>query len=119
MVEGTGTGNLQRLEDYVALASEGKRVSGTVELRKQPIKQKVHPEDTTNLSDEIDMYLLLADFDMTADGHTQKISKVYALGSSEESIDSSRVNRSVATERLKMDYARLKKAGIKLQEKYF
>ena len=60
--------SIKRLEDYIALANGGSKVDAAVELRKQPIKQKVHPEDTTNLSDEIDMYLLLADYDMTVDG---------------------------------------------------
>ena len=119
MDEATGTVTLQRLEDYIALANGGKGVSATVELKRQPIKQKVHPEDTSDLSDEIDMYLLVAEYEMTVDGATQKITKVYTLGCQAESLDSSRVNQSIATERLKMDYARLKAAGIRLREKYF
>lgn len=112
--------NLHRLEDYVLLASQGKAVRVQVELRKEPVKQKVHPEETRDMSDDIGMYLLMADYTFTAGEQSGKVSKVYAFGSEEESLDSARVNRSVATERLKMDYRRLKGGNVHvLEEKFF
>ncbi len=120
MSEAVSSNDLRRLEDYILLASQGGEVRAQVELRRQPIKQKVHPEETPDMSDEIAMYLLMADYTLTADGRTSKVSKVYMLGSEEESLDSARINRNIATERLKMDYRRLEEGNVKLlEEKFF
>lgn len=109
----------RRLEDYIALAQQGKRVRLDVKLRKQAVPQKVHPEETADMADEIGMYLLLADFTLTADGESCVVTKVYAFGAEGEPLESARVNRNIATERLKMDYRRLKAANIAVDEKYF
>jgi hypothetical protein len=47
------------------------------------------------------------------------VTKVYMFGSSEESPDSVKINKSIANARLKMDYQRLKDAKISFEEKYF
>jgi hypothetical protein len=83
------------------------------------VQQKVHPEQTTDLRDEIGMYLLLADFTLTAEGESSVVTKVYAFGALGEPLDSTNVSRSIATARLKMDYKRLKDANIAVDDKYF
>jgi hypothetical protein len=83
------------------------------------VPQKVHPEQTTDLRDEIGMYLLLADFTLTAEGESSVVTKVYAFGAQGEPLEHARVSRSIATARLKMDYKRLKDANIAVDEKYF
>jgi hypothetical protein len=109
----------RRLEDYIALAQQGKRVRVEVKLRTQPVQQKVHPEETEDLRAEIAMYLLIGDFTLTAEGESCVVSKVYAFGAEKEPLESAQVNRSIANERLKMDYKRLKDAKIAVDEKYF
>jgi len=39
--------------------------------------------------------------------------------STEESLNDARINKSIANERLKMDYKRMKDANITFEEKYF
>jgi hypothetical protein len=109
----------RRLEDYIFLARQGKRVQVDVKLRKQVVQQKVHPEQTTDLRDEIGMYLLMADFTLTAEGERCVVTKVYAFGALGEPLDSANVSRSIATARLRMDYKRLKDASVAVDEKYF
>ena len=110
---------LVRIEDFIALANEGKQVKASIELKKQFVSQKVHPGETEEMKDEIDMYLLMGDYSFTAEGKTKKVSKIYVYGSSEESLNDAKINKSIANERLKMDYKRLQDAKITLEEKYF
>ena len=119
MAEGAVGTQQRRLEDYIAFAQQGKRVRADVKLRKQAVQQKVHPEETADMREEISMYLLLADFTLTANGESCVVTKVYGFGAEAEPLESARVNRSIATERLKMDYGRLKAANIAVDEKYF
>lgn len=119
MTEGAAETQRRRLEDYVVLARQGKRVQVDVKLRKQVVQQKVHPEETTDTRAEIGMYLLLADFTFTAEDESCVVTKVYAFGAQGEPLDSSNVSRSIATARLKMDYKRLKDANIAVDEKCF
>lgn len=108
-----------RLEDLIALAKAGKKCSGTVTLRKQGVKQKVHPEETEERKDEIDSYLLIGDYGFDVDGEKFEVSKVYVMGFGEESLDMARANKNVANERLKTDLQRLKDAHIKLETEHF
>lgn len=110
---------LVRIEDFIALAREGKQVNASIELRKQLVSQKVHPEETEEMKGEIDMYLLFGDYTFTVGKDVKKVSKIYMYGSSEESLTDSKVNKSIANERLKMDYKRLSDAKIIFEEKYF
>jgi len=119
MAEGAVETQQRRLEDYIALAEHGKRVRVDVKLRKQAVQQKVHPEEITGMADEIGMYLLIGDFTLTAEGESCLVSKVYAFGSDSEPLESAMVNRNIATERLRMDYKRLKDANIAVDEKHF
>ena len=112
-------GSLDRLEDYIELAKQGKSVNVKVGLMKQFIKEKLHPNETDDMTDELDMYLLNGEFICGSAGNITTISKVYVLGSVEETAVESQVNKNIANERLKMDYQRLHEANITFEEKYF
>ena len=119
MAEGAEEIQRRRLEDYVVLAQQGKRVRVDVKLRKEVVQQKVHPEETTDMRAEVGMYLLLGDFTLTVEGESCVVTKVYAFGAQGEPLEAAGASRSIATARLKMDYKRLKDANIAVDEKYF
>ena len=125
MVEISGKGKLLRIEDFIALAKEGKDVKVAIDLKKQLVTQKVPPGDTEDVKKEIDMYLFMtiytfnAIYNFSAEKQVNQISKVYMLAFSEESPDALKINTAIANARLKMDYQRLKDAKITFEEKYF
>jgi hypothetical protein len=110
---------LSRIEDFIALARKGKTISATIALRKQLAAQKVHPDATEEMRDEIEIYLLIADYTFSLRQDTGEVSKVYVYGSTGESLNEVKINLSIANERLKMDYKRLQQAHIKFEERYF
>jgi len=125
MVGGDGKGEFGRIEDFIALAKEGKDVKVSIDLKKQLVTQKVPPGDTEDVKREIDMYLFMAEYNFnviytfSAEEQVNQISKVYMLAFSEESPDALKINTDIANARLKMDYQRLKDAKITFDEKYF
>jgi hypothetical protein len=110
---------LLRIEDFIELANEGKDVKVTVNLQKQMVSQKVHPNETEESGETVEMYLLSADYSFRVGELEKVISKPYIYASSKESISESRINKSIANDRLKLDYRRLKSAKIEFEEKYF
>ncbi len=108
-----------RLEDFIVLAREGKKVQAEVELSKQGIQQKSHPDVTEERRSEVDAYLLMGDYTFKLEGESWKVSKVYMMGFAHESLDTARLNKNIANDRLKMDYQRLKSANIQFEAKYF
>ena len=112
-------GDYGRIEDFIAIAKGGKAVNLSIELRKQLVTQQVPPGVTEDMKDEVGMYLLVADYFFKVEKDMKLVSKVYILGSSEESPDAVKVNASIANARLRMDYQRLKDAMIKFEENYF
>jgi hypothetical protein len=112
-------GDYGRIEDFITLAKEGKEVNLGIKLKKQLVTQKVHPEDTEDMKNEVDIYLLTADYFFKVGKDLKLVSKVYMFGTSEESPNALKVSKSIANERLKMDYRRLKDAKITFEEKYF
>jgi hypothetical protein len=108
-----------RIEDFIALAKEGKDVKAEINLRKELISQKLHPGDSEEMKGELDMYLLLADYLFSVGNWRKRVSKIYVYGSSEESLNDAKINKSIANERLKMDYKRLQDVKISFEEKYF
>ncbi len=111
--------DLGRIEDFIALAKEGKDVHAAIDLKKQVVAQKVHPDETEDMKGEIDMYLLIADYIFRVGKNAKPVAKVYMFGSSEESPDAAKVNKSIANARLKIDYQRMRDANITFEEKYF
>jgi len=112
-------GDYRRIEDFIALAKEGGKVHMEIELKRQLVTQKVPQGVTEDMKDEINMYLLTADYVFRVGKEFKLISKVYVFGSSEEPLDVVKVNSNIANARLKMDYQRLKDAKITFEEKYF
>ena len=119
MAEMSQIGSFSRIEDFIALARKGKTVTAAIDVRKQLVEQKIHPDETEEMKNEIDMYLLIADYTFTVGKDVKKVSKVYLYGSAEESLNDAMIDKSIANERLKMDYRRLTKAHIKFEETYF
>lgn len=110
---------LKRLEDFISIAKTGKEVKVNVSLKKEVVTQKVHPQATEEMRSELDMYLLIADYNFEVDKDITRISKVYMYGSVGESLADTKVATNIANARLKMDYDRLRSAGIVFEEKYF
>ena len=122
---GNGKGEFGRIEDFIAIAKEGKDVKVAIDLEKQLVRQKVPHGVTEDAKREIGMYLLTAIYTFSvvytfrAEEQVNQISKVYMLAFSEESPDDLKINTAIANARLKMDYQRLKDAKITFEEKYF
>jgi hypothetical protein len=113
------TGGFRRLEDLIVLAEERKDIHLEIELIKEVVMQKVHPEESGEMDDEIYMYLLIAVYSFSVDSNIIKISKIYEFASIEESVDATPEHKDIANKRLKADYLRLKNAGISFKELYF
>ena len=110
---------LSRLEDFISLARKGEKVDLTVTLNKRVFTRKFSPHTTGESEDEIDMYILSADYFFVIEGNVNEITKFYVSGIEGESATKTERNISIANERLKMDYARLKDAKIVFLEKFW
>jgi len=108
-----------RLEDFINRSRRGDKTSLEVQLTKRDLIQQVPPQHATGMKAERELYFLAADFLFGAGGSIVTISKVYAYGMPGEPETVEQTNRSIANERLKMDYRRLKDAGIAFQQRYF
>lgn len=106
-----------RLEDFISWAREGKEVLLEVSLAKRHIVEKVLVE--VGSGEEIDAYLLAADFDFRVNGTLYQVSKVYVQGYTSEPLDVSSAQQRIANARLKTDYKRLAEAGVVLEKKFF
>ena len=114
-----GKNELLMLEDFIRLAREGEDVQVNIELKKNFLTPKAHPEETEGRRGEIESYLLIGEYTCSVAGEVYKVPKVYAFGTAEESLDTSKLHRNIANERLKRDYQRLKDANIKVEKRYF
>lgn len=120
MAEQKSKVKMDRLEDFIELAKSGRDIRAEVVLRRETLKQNVHPDETDDIREEKDVYLLMADFDFPGEmGGKEKVTKVYFLGDLNETEIEEKVNCGIANERLKMDYKRLEDAKINFEEKLF
>jgi hypothetical protein len=110
---------INRLAYFIDRAKSGRKVTVEVVPRKQFVEWPAHPDETDDMTGITRTYLLLADFICECDDDVATISKIYVYGFASEPVEARRVNASVANERLKMDYQRLKDASIMFEEKYF
>jgi hypothetical protein len=108
-----------RLEDFISLARKGEEVDLTITLNKQIVTRKFEPYATGESEDQIDMYIFSADYVFHVQGKTHKVTKLYAFGVEGEPSDITKHNITVANERLKIDYKRLKEANISFKEKFW
>ncbi|MFH1981562.1 MAG: hypothetical protein ABIL58_06955 [Pseudomonadota bacterium] len=111
----------ERLEEFITRARSGKPVQLRVMVFRSMVKQVVQSESTDDIQDESDMNLLMAAFTPVAKGEIvgTKVTKVYAISPINEIEVNAKTTQRIANERLKMDYARLKAAGVKFEEKFF
>ncbi|BBO70091.1 hypothetical protein DSCA_40210 [Desulfosarcina alkanivorans] len=110
-----------RLDDFIKLAGSGQPVRLDIKIYEDIVKRVTRSESTDDIDVETDMSLLMASFQDASgvpDG-PDTVSKVYAIGPINESEVDAKTTRHVANQRLKMDYARLKEAGITFGEVYF
>jgi vacuolar-type H+-ATPase subunit B/Vma2 len=113
-------GYMERLEDLIALAIFRNKGQFEVKLRKEIVKQDTLPEEADKQKARKNWYLLMADFALVGSGgEIRTVTKVYAFGDINETGADEKVIRSIANERLKMDYQRFRDAGIEYQEKRF
>ncbi|WP_028323831.1 hypothetical protein [Desulfatirhabdium butyrativorans] len=113
-------GYMERLEDLIALAISRNKGQFEAKLRKEIVKQDMLPDETGEQKARKNWYLLIADFALTGSGGKNRtVTKVYAFGDIHETAAEEEVIRSIANERLKMDYQRLRDAGIACKETFF
>ena len=110
---------MNRLAYFINRAKSGKKVTVELVLRKQFVEWPAHPDETDDMTGITRTYLLLGDFICECEDEVSTISKIYVYGFVAEPVEAGKVNTSVANERLKMDYQRLKDASIMFEEKYF
>ena len=111
---------MERLEDLIALAISRNKGQFEVSLRKEIVKQVALAAEADKQKDGKDWYLLMADFALVGSGgDIRTAAKVYAFGDIKESGAEEEVIRSIANERLKMDYQRFRDAGIEYRENFF
>ena len=111
---------MERLEDLIALAISRNKGQFEVNLRKEIVKQDALPDEADKQKAGKNWYLLMADFALTGSGgEIRTATKVYAFGDINETGAEEKVIRSIANERLKMDYQRFRDAGIEYLEKFF
>lgn len=108
-----------RLEDFISLAGKGEEVALTITLNKQILTRKFEPYTVGEPEDEIDMYIFSADYVFLVEGKTHEVTKLYAFGVEGELLNITKRNITVANERLKMDYKRLREANIGFEEKFW
>ena len=111
----------ERLDDIIRLARSGQTVLLDIQVYNKLVKQVNRSESTDDIDIETDLALLMADF-FPAAGSTGKaasVTKVYAVSLLNENEIDAKTTRHIANQRLKMDFIRLKEAGVKFEEKYF
>jgi len=108
-----------RLADYIALAKEGVKVEGSVDLSRRAIRMNIGSNGDFAAGAQMEAYLLLGTYRFSVGGERHEVSKVYAFGPAREDAGQGGRARKVANERLAMDYARLREGDIQIEEKFF
>jgi hypothetical protein len=108
-----------RLENYIVLAKKGESIRASIELSKQTIKMGVATNGESGPGIEMEAFLLLGTYRFILGGEVRSVSKVYALCAGQGGIEEEKRDKKVADERLRMDYKRLKEAGIEIEDRYF
>ena len=110
---------INRLEDVISLAKEGKRVDIEIELKNVPMIRDIPSGEAHEVAHKINTHLLIAYYTFKIDLQSYKFSKVYMFATTEESLISAQMNKDIANDRLQVDYKRLKNAHIHFHEKFF
>lgn len=119
--EGKASNYEGRLEDYISLALAGKTDHLQTKLYRKWFKEVRQSNATDDMDIEIDQCLLMVDFIPTqfGPGVPEKVTKAYMICPINQIEIDDNITRHIANERLRMDYARLKEAGISFEENYF
>jgi hypothetical protein len=104
------------LDDLLAMARD-RPISVEVKLATRQIIEKVLLE--LGEIEQVESYLLSADFNFRMDNEPYRISIIYVQGYKAEPLEINGANRRIANFRLQRDYRRLQEAGIAVEEKYF
>ena len=104
---------------FIDRARRGKKVAVEIVLRKQFVDWRGHPDETDDGTGITRTYLLIGDYIGECEDEVSTISKIYVYGFEKEPAAVRKANTFVANQRLKMDYERLKDAGIMFEEKNF
>lgn len=107
-----------RIEDFIQQARKGKKVTVAVSLRRENVKRLKIPRGKKG-TQELETYLLIGNYTFTMNRRKYTVSKVYMFATKEGSEDLEQEKRSIANVRLRMDYDRLRAAGIQFEEKFF
>lgn len=108
---------LNRLEEFILESRKGKKIEVETQLRREKILGQAG--QCAGQEGRIDGYLFIADFLCCMESQRYTVSKVYSLSYLTKDPTDLHVDRQVANARLKMDYQRLREAGIEVQEMYF
>ena len=108
-----------RLEDFITIARKGEEAELTVVLDKRLFTRKFAPYTMGDPGDEIDTYILAANYVFVVEEKSHEFTKFYAFGVEGESPSAVQREIDVANERLKMDYKRLRDENIVFLEKFF
>lgn len=108
-----------RLEDFISIARKGEKVDLSVVLNKRIFTRKFGSYTMGDPEDEIDMYMLSADYLFVVAGEAFEVTKYYVSGIEGESLITTKHNIYIANERLKMDYKRLREASVIFSEKFW
>jgi hypothetical protein len=108
-----------RLEDFINLIKEGKKLMVSVQLQKDILTKKANENHPKEIKDEVDIYLLEAGFTFTGMGAPDRVTKVYVIGFVDEPYDVHRQNITIANTRLRTDYKRLEEAGCQFEKIYW
>jgi hypothetical protein len=119
MPKTSDTPGFGRLEDFISFAKTGAKIHASVDLQKQFVSQKIHPGNTEEMKDEMDMYLLTAVYTFKIGGDSRKVSKVYMFASGGEPADDAKIGVQIANARLREDYKRLIDVNISVEETFF
>lgn len=108
-----------RIQDFIAFARTGAKIRASVTLSRQLVTNKVHPGSHEEMKSEVDMFLYTAVYAFRIGDEDRSVAKVYMVSSTEENADQMRIDTSIANQRLKVDYDRLKEVGIVIKEQLF
>ncbi|MDX2454294.1 hypothetical protein [Desulfosarcina sp.] len=110
-----------RLEDFIISAQRGKTVQLQTIVYEKYIKEVSRSNATDDMDLERDRCLLVADFTLIRPTREKpaKVSKAYMICPVNENEIDRKTTRHIANERLRMDFSRLRKAGIEVEEQFF
>lgn len=122
MVQEAELDDYSSLEDFIALARQGKKLEAKVSIRisKPCPEMEAPPSEKEKLI--IESYMLIRDYVFKSEIDEKLISKTsllgYFFGTEEESLDAKKMICQAANEYLKYDYLCLREAQVQIEEAF-